>query len=580
MRILVAGGGVAALETLLALRMVGGSRISIELLAPDPGFTDRPGSVATAFGFGAAAPLRLEDIARGEGVALRRGALAAVDPDRRRAASDDGQELGYDALVVATGALARPAIPGAVTFSGPGDVAALERLIARAAAGALHRLAFVLPSGVAWSLPLYELAIMAAVELRDQVVRDARITVVTPEQQPLWLFGPAAATALEGLLSDRGIALRTHARAIAVVEDELLLAGGDTVAADAVVALPVLAGPRIPGLPADDNGFIPVNAHGRVAGLEGVYAAGDATAFPVKQGGLATQQADAVADSIGAAAGAVQRPAPFRPVLRGLLLTGGAPLYLRAELSAHGDVLRTHRATFAGPRGETSTHALWWPPAKVAGRYLGPYLASGRPRALGSEPLRDRTPAAAATAGSEDAFALALLVAEEDARLGDFGQAVHALDAAAFLRGGSCRTSSRPSERHGPSRRRVSARRGRRRAAQPCERVLVRPGALPRLGCPGVRPSAGTSRKVAALERAEPPADGCEVVAEAGDRLPERRRHLATLRLARGAFAQHGENHLDPARAVLQPGALEGGLEGLAALHGQSIFARPLRAQP
>ena len=131
-----------------------------------PSFADRPGSVATAFGFGAAAPLPLEDIARREGVELRRGALAAVDADRRLATSDHGQQLGYDALVVATGARARPAIQGAVTFSGPDDVAALERLIARAAAGTVRRLAFVLPSGVSWSLPVYELAIMAAVELR------------------------------------------------------------------------------------------------------------------------------------------------------------------------------------------------------------------------------------------------------------------------------------------------------------------------------------------------------------------------------------------------------------------------------
>jgi sulfide:quinone oxidoreductase len=251
------------------------------------------------------------------------------------------------------------------------------------------------------------------------------------------LFGRPAATELARLRSDRGSALRTTARAIAVADDELLLAGGETVAADAVVALPVLSGPRLPGLPADAEGFIPVNAHGRVAGLlEDVHAAGDATSFPVKQGGLATQQADAVAESIGAATGAVQHPSPFRPVLRGVLLTGGAPLYLRAELSPQGDVLRAHGATIAGPRGETSTRALWWPPAKVAGRYLGPYLSSARPRALGSEPLRDRTPAASAAGGDEDAFALAVLVAEEDARLGDFVQAVHALDAAAALRGG------------------------------------------------------------------------------------------------------------------------------------------------
>jgi len=37
-----------------------------------------------------------------------------------------------------------------------------------------------------------------------------------------------------------------------------------------------------------------------------------------------------------------------------------------------------------------STRALWWPPGKIAGRYLAPYLATARPRVLADEPLIDR----------------------------------------------------------------------------------------------------------------------------------------------------------------------------------------------
>ena len=430
--------GVAALETVLALRMLGGARVSIELLAPNSGFLDRPSSLAGAVGFGAADPLPLERIARHERIDLRRGALAAVEPDRARVMTDDGERLEYDALVVATGAGTRAALAGATTFTGPADVAALEAVIARAAAGDVRRLVFAIPHGVTWSLPLYELAIMAAVELRKRSASQVRIIVVTPERRPLWLFGADPSEAIERLLAERGVALRTDARADSVTEPGLLLAGGELLAADAVVALPTLVGPRITGLPADGAGFIPVDGHGRVVGVPGVYAVGDATAFPIKQGGLATQQADAAAEAIVTAAGAAHQPAPFRPVLRGVLLTGGAPLYLRAELSAAGDVIRARGSALAAPRGETSTRALWWPPAKVAGRYLGPYLATARPRDLGREPLRDRTPTAsvAPAADADAAFALAVLVAEEDARLGDFAQAVHALDAAAALRGG------------------------------------------------------------------------------------------------------------------------------------------------
>ena len=438
MRVLVAGGGVAALETILALRALAGPRVSIEQLAPDPSLLDRPSSVATAFGFGAADPLPLEVVARRERVALLRDAIARVEPDRHRVVTTAGRRLSYDALVIATGARSHAVLPGAITFTGPADVEALTAVLERAVRGEIRRLAFALPHGVSWSLPLYELAIMAAVQLRHRIMSGTHIAIVTPERRPLWLFGTAAAEALERMLAERDVALRTQARAIAAEQDALLLDDGERLSTDAVVALPALTGPGIDGLPADAHGFLPVDPHGRVVGAADVYAAGDATSFPVKQGGLATQQADAVAEAIAATVGAVERPARFRPVLRGLLLTGGAPLYLRAELSAAGALLEGHGTPLPTARGETSTRALWWPPAKVAGRYLGPYLASARPRALAAEPLRDRTPMAtsAPSPDTDDAFLLAVLIAREDARLGDYGQALQALDAAAALGGG------------------------------------------------------------------------------------------------------------------------------------------------
>ena len=117
-------------------------------------------------------------------------------------------------------------------------------------------------------------------------------------------------------------------------------------------------------MPRDATGFVPTDPHGRVPGVHDVYAAGDLTAFPIKQGGLAAQQADAVAETIAAAAGVPLEPRPFRPVLRALLLTGGGPAFLRVELSGgHGET------------SEASEEALWWPPGKIVGRYLAPFLA-------------------------------------------------------------------------------------------------------------------------------------------------------------------------------------------------------------
>ena len=92
-----------------------------------------------------------------------------------------------------------------------------------------------------------------------------------------------------------------------------------------------------------------------------MWAAGDAIAFPVKQGGLAAQQAVAAAQAIAARAGADVHPEPFRPVLRGVLLTGRGKAWLRKDLDS--------------PEGEAERHALFWPPTKIAGRYLSPYLA-------------------------------------------------------------------------------------------------------------------------------------------------------------------------------------------------------------
>jgi sulfide:quinone oxidoreductase len=95
-----------------------------------------------------------------------------------------------------------------------------------------------------------------------------------------------------------------------------------------------------------------------------VFAAGDATVFPIKQGGLAAQQADVVAEVIASSVDPDIRPQPFRPVLRGALRTGGVVRYLRADISGG-----------AGDDSTISTEPLWWPPNQLCGLYLAPYLS-------------------------------------------------------------------------------------------------------------------------------------------------------------------------------------------------------------
>jgi sulfide:quinone oxidoreductase len=432
-RVLIAGSGVAGVEAVLALRQIAGRAVAIDLLAPSHALVDRPASVAAPFGLGAPPPLDLRELADRFAVTLVEGGLGGVDVATRSARLSDGRVHGYDYLLVAVGARLVPAVPGALTFRGPRDVPMLEWLLGDLVRRARRNLAIVVPPGATWPLPAYELAVMAAGELRMHTAATS-VTLVTAEREPLWVFGPQAGTAIKELLAQRKVGLKTGAPAhrFEPKEQALRLTTGEALEFDAVVSLPTAVGPGVAGLPADDLGFLPTDAHGYVATADRVLAAGDATTFPIKQGGLATQQADAAAATIAAALNPNVVPEPFAPVLRGLLLTGGAPLYLRATLDPRGGV---RQATARALRGEVSSRALWWPPGKVAGRYLAPYLATARPVALNDEPLVDRV-ATTHRQDHEAALDLALLLADEDAAAGDLTLALHALDAAAALSGG------------------------------------------------------------------------------------------------------------------------------------------------
>jgi sulfide:quinone oxidoreductase len=414
-QVLVAGSGVAAVECVLALRALAGPRVAIELLSPVAEFVHRPSAVRTPFSGAPRPRVQLDRLAAELGLRLRRDALASVVSDQHYVQTRDGADVPYELLVVATGARSHGAVPGAATFQGPTSAGLVEHAITRVAASPERRLAFTAPSGAHWLLPLYELALLAAGTLRERGVSDPDIVVATSEHEPLQVLGPAAGEAVRGALDAAGIDLVTSATAVSALEGALRLEDGRLVAADYVVALPKLVGPSIGGLPQDDDGYIPVDEHGRVHGASDVYAAGDVTDVPVKHGSIAAQQADAVAQAIAARVGAIGFPEPFRPVLRGLLLTGSAPLYLRAELGAGGR--QEHRVLPV--EGTVSSQALWWPPGKVAGRYLTPFLATGD---VSAAPLEDRGPSEA------DDFALALLVAEQDAASGDHAAAVQALD--------------------------------------------------------------------------------------------------------------------------------------------------------
>jgi sulfide:quinone oxidoreductase len=362
LQVLIAGGGVAALEALIALRRLAEERVEIDLLSAAPEFWYRPLSVGEPFGFGEVHGLDVGLVAEEFGAGLMLGTLDAVDADGHVARTAAGAELEYGALLIAVGARPVEAVPGALTFRGPADTSSFSSLLDDIEAGLVGRVAFAVPGGIGWPLPLYELAMQTAAHALERST-GTQVVLVTPEERPLGVFGQDASEAITARLAELDVELCEGVYPVAFTDGRLSLKPDGSIAADRVVALPRLEGPGIAGLPCDQDGFIPTETSGRVHGLTDVFAAGDAISFPVKQGGLATQQADAAAETIAALAGAELRPQPFRPILRGLILTGAAPLFARVELAE------------IGPPQTAGTEPLWWPPGKILGRYLAPYLA-------------------------------------------------------------------------------------------------------------------------------------------------------------------------------------------------------------
>src|SRR5262245_10544830 len=321
-RVLVAGAGVAGLEAALALRALAGERVSVEVVAPEPLFVYRPMAVAEPFRKGEVRRFPIDRLVAAAGAHYRHDVLAAVDSDEKYLRLNSGDSLDYGMLIVAIGARPTEAVPGAMTFRGEPDVAALAALLARATAGELKRIVFAIPTDVSWPLPLYELALLTRESLVDHLTRGVELVLVTAEERPLALFGERASDAITRLLTIRDVHLETGRRPRIYADGVLRHADGSDLAADAVVASPRLRGRVIEGLPQDDQGFIATDELGRVTGLSDVYVAGDLTQGSIKQGGIAAQQADAVASAIAAELGAPVQPTPMRPVLRGLLLTG------------------------------------------------------------------------------------------------------------------------------------------------------------------------------------------------------------------------------------------------------------------
>jgi sulfide:quinone oxidoreductase len=362
-RVLIVGGGVAALEAALALRELAGDRVTTTLLAPEPEFVYRPMTVREPFAYRVAERYQIGEVARDIGVELSVDRFRSLDAPGRIVHTEAGEQLEYDALLLALGARAQPRYQHAATIDDKRLDEDFHGLIQDVEGGAVKSLAFIIPGRVGWLLPVYELALMTARRAYDMNIELA-VTIATPEDAPLAIFGLRVSTAVTELLKQNRIT--TIPSAYCEVPDSFhvdILPADRRLEVNRIVALPELYGPSIHGLPEADHGFIPIDVHCQIRGVERVYAAGDATDFAVKHGGLAAQQADAAAEAIAALAGARVDPQPFHPVVHGILLGGDKPLYLSADITGGH-----------GASSELSDTPTWSPPSKIAAKYLAPYL--------------------------------------------------------------------------------------------------------------------------------------------------------------------------------------------------------------
>src|SRR3954454_13279153 len=204
--VIIAGGGFAAVEALLALRDLAQERVTLELIANDHALRYRPSATGQPFAAGEVAAFPLDELAERASATFRRDAVNAVMPTQRAIRLASGAVRRYDSLVLALGARRRAAIPGALTFRDQRDVHHLTRILDELRDGTVRRVAFAAPLGVAWTLPLYELAIMTARLIEDEDLA-ASVVLVTAERRPLELFGRAGSEVVGEVLAEHDIHL-------------------------------------------------------------------------------------------------------------------------------------------------------------------------------------------------------------------------------------------------------------------------------------------------------------------------------------------------------------------------------------
>jgi len=367
-RVVICGGGIAAVEGLLRLRQLAGDSVDIELIAPSAQLVYRPMAVREPFAAGPPRRYPLGRIARDAGADWAQDSLAWVEPDAQVLHTAEGRRVEYDALLIAVGARQVAAYEHVTTFRDADADGTYQGVVQDVEEGYSSSVAFIQPVGPVWPLPLYELALMTAERAESMDIRELELMLVTPEPRPLAVFGAAVSEVVSNRLARAGIRVYCNSLAKVPATGRLLIEPqGVELHPGRMIAMPRVAGPSVRGLPgAGAQGFIPIDKHCSVPGTGGrVFAAGDAANYPVKHGGLGAQMADTAAAAIAVLAGSQTKAPAFNPIIRGKLLTGSDPVYMSA-----------HPVGAKSFESEVFDAPPWPLDEKVVAAELGPYLAT------------------------------------------------------------------------------------------------------------------------------------------------------------------------------------------------------------
>jgi sulfide:quinone oxidoreductase len=391
--ITILGGGFAGLETTFLLRMRMRGAVDLTVVSEWEAFTFRPNTIYVPFGADPAdLVVDLSKPFHRRDVTFIGGRVAGVDPDAHEVALEGGRKLGYDKLVIATGAGMRPdEIPGlaehAATIWTPESMLGVrdrfQQVLEDGRQGRSSRVLFLIPPNNKCAGPLYEIVMMFETWLRREHAREhADITWSTFEQTYIQAFGPRLHDVVSDEFEQRGIDGHTDEIVTEIAAGEARYADGSTRAFDHLIAFPpYVSAVRYEALASDDRGFIQTDpATRQVAGEPDVYAPGDAGDFPVKQAFLAFLQADTVAEHIAASVAADEFEKPFDPVSMCIMEMFDKATFAQVPLELTGDPARpvTVRADADGDY-KVGTGTIWRLGKKMLGTTVPMRFHAGEP---------------------------------------------------------------------------------------------------------------------------------------------------------------------------------------------------------